>query len=123
MQEAQFARVFQDLRAFGGSRNFGRAVFHHFDSQQKAFAADIADDFVFFLQLIQARHNEIAHLERVRLKIFFFDDFEDGFAHRGDDRISTEGIEMNFANERLRNFRRGHHRARAGRRFQCLWPS
>ena len=86
---------FDDLRAFGLGRFFRRAVFHQFDAEHQTFAADVADDVVFFLQLLEAGEDVVADLERVRLEVFAVDHFEDGLALRADDRVAAEGVEVN----------------------------
>ena len=94
-KQAQIATGFQDLRAFRLGRLFGRAVFHQLDAEHQTFAANVANDVVFFLQPNESGGNVVAHLERISLQLFALDHFENGLSLRADDRIAAEGVEMN----------------------------
>ncbi len=48
----------------------------------------------------------VAHVEGVFLQVFFFDDFEDGFAHRANDGVAAEGVEVNSLCEHFGDLRR-----------------
>ena len=46
----------------------------------------------------------------VFLQVFFFDDFEDGFAHRANDWVAAEGVEVNSLAEHFGDLRGGDDR-------------
>ena len=53
-QQAEIAAGLEDLGAFGLGRLFRGAVLDQLDAEHQAFAAHVADDVVFFFQLLQS---------------------------------------------------------------------
>ena len=74
-------------------------------------------------QLFQSGEDVVAELERVRLQVFALDDFEHGLAHRADDRVAAEGVEMNPLPSSAARSSAWSPRPRAGSRCRCPWPS
>ena len=63
-------------------RFFRGAIFHQLDPEHEAFAADVADDVVLFLQALQAGEQVVADVERSSPAAFRVDDFEHRLALR-----------------------------------------
>ena len=103
-EESEVARRLEHLGAFRSGGLFGFAVLDHFDAEHEAFAADITDHFVLFLQLVQSGEDVFAHLAGIFLQVFPLDDLEHGLAHGTDHGVAAEGVEVDFAEEGLRDF-------------------
>src|SRR5438445_12420725 len=59
-KQTHFATKLQYLSAFCFGRLFRRSILHQFDSEHKAFATDVADEFVFGFELFQTGQNMVA---------------------------------------------------------------
>ena len=99
-QQAHFAGGFVDGGAFGFAGLFGRAVFYDFHAEHQALATHIADELVFVLQFSRPVLMRAPILSEFS-EVFLLDDLEHGLAHRADDWVAAEGVEVNFAGAAL----------------------
>jgi len=109
-EQAELAGVFDGLGALFTTGSFRRAVLHKLDAEHQALAANIADDFVFGFQFLQASEKVGTEFEAVLLGLFLLDDFEDGLTDGGDNGVPTEGVEVSFLRRDRGDFRRGDDR-------------
>ena len=107
-KEAKFPALLQNLGAFFLSRLFRLPVLDQLDAEHQAFATNISDQVMLFLEAIEAGQNVIADPQGVCLEFFAVDDFEHGVALGANHRVSAEGIKMGALGEGRGNFRRGN---------------
>lgn len=53
-EEAEVLATFENLRAFGGGGFFGGTILDEFNAEHETFAADFADDGMFFGELVES---------------------------------------------------------------------
>src|SRR5258708_38975169 len=62
-QQPHFPAALDNLRAFAFSRLLRLAIFHQLDAQHQPFAANVTDELVPGLELLQPSENVVAQLE------------------------------------------------------------
>src|SRR5262245_23848339 len=85
----------KNLSAFNFGGLFRCPVFYKFNAQHQAFAAHIADNFMFCLELLKPGENVTPKFKRVFLQVLLLDNLQDCFANRTNNRVAAESVEVN----------------------------
>src|SRR5580704_18845207 len=89
--DAQIHRPPVCLQRFGGGRLLGLEITHEFDANQQSWPADIADEPVPRLHLVQGTRRVLAHVRAGLNQGVALEDVESGEAGRQADRELAEG--------------------------------
>ena len=92
-KDAALAKAVDDVGGLGGGGNMHRALIDEIEAQEKTGAADVAEQGVDGLQILELRDPARADLERILLKTFVSENVQNSEARSAGDRITAKSTE------------------------------